>query len=300
MRKQMKKYYGGVEAGGTKFICIVAAGPGEILAQERFPTTRPEETIGKTIAFFRPFVDSKQIDAVGIASFGPVDLNEKSKTYGFITSTPKPGWAQADLVGSIQRGLGVSCAFDTDVNAAARGEYYWIPENRDLDPLLYITVGTGIGVGAIVNGKTLHGLIHPEAGHMFIPHDRTADPFPGVCPFHEDCLEGLATGPSMAKRWGQPAETLPDDHPGWDLEAKYLGYMISNLILNFSPKRIVLGGGVPQHAGLIDKVRKNVQQQINGYVRSPKVLEQIDQLIVPPALGNQAGVMGAIALAIPE
>ncbi len=296
----MNTYYGGVEAGGTKFICIVAAGPDEILAQERFPTTRPEETIGKTVEFFSPFIDSKQLDSIGIASFGPVDLDPKSKTYGFITTTPKPGWAQTDLLGSIQRGLGVPCAFDTDVNAAAQGEYYWNLENRDLDPLLYITVGTGIGVGGIVNGKTLHGLIHPEAGHMFLPHDRTADPFPGVCPFHGDCMEGLASGPAMAKRWGQPAETLPDDHPGWDLEAWYLGYMISNLIFNFSPKRIVLGGGVPQHSGLIEKVRKNIQQQLNGYIRSPKILEKIDELIIPPTLGSQAGVMGAIALAIAQ
>lgn len=294
----MKKYYGGVEAGGTKFICIVASGPDEILAQERFPTTNPTETIGKTIEFFQPFVKSKQLDAIGIASFGPVDLDTQSKTYGYITTTPKPGWAQADLLGSIQRALGVPCAFDTDVNAAAQGEYFWIPDNHGLDPFLYITVGTGIGVGVIVNGKTLHGLIHPEAGHMFIPHDRLADPFPGVCPFHEDCMEGLASGPSMANRWGQPAETLPNDHPGWDLEARYIAYMISNLILNFSPKRVVLGGGVPQHFGLIEMVRTYVQQQINGYVRSPKVLENIDQLIVSPALGNRAGVMGAIALAI--
>jgi fructokinase len=296
----METYYGGIEAGGTKFVCVVASGPDKVLAQERFPTTSPAETIGRTINFFKPFVDSKQVGSIGIAAFGPVDLDKKSKTYGYITTTPKPGWAQTDLLGSIRRALNVPCGFDTDVNAAAFGEYYWVPENRDLDPLLYITVGTGIGVGGIVNGRTLHGLIHPEAGHMFIPHDRTVDPFPGVCPFHEDCMEGLASGPSMAKRWGQPAETLPDDHPGWDLEAKYIGFLISNLLLNFSPKRVILGGGVPQHAGFIPKVRKLVQQQLNGYIQSPKVTETIDELIVPPALGSQAGVMGAIALARTE
>jgi fructokinase len=293
----MKKYYGGVEAGGTKFVCIVASGPDDILAQERFPTTDPIETIGKTVEFFQPFVESKQVDAVGIAAFGPVDLDPRSKTFGYITSTPKTGWAQTDLLGSVQKALGVPCAFDTDVNVAAQGEYYWIPENRELDPLLYITVGTGIGVGGIVNGRTLHGLIHPEAGHMFIPHNRAEDPFPGVCPYHDDCMEGLASGPSMAKRWGQPAETLPDDHPGWDLEGEYIGYMISNLVLNFSPKRIVLGGGVPQHFGLIEKVRSNVQKQLNAYIRSPKILDHIDDFIVPPALGSRSGVMGAIALA---
>ena len=249
------KYYGGIEAGGTKFVCVVASGPDNILAQERIPTTRPQETIAKTIEFFKPFVESKQLDSIGIASFGPVDINPSSNTYGYITTTPKPGWAQADLLGPIKKTLGIECAFDTDVNAAALGEHYWVPENRELDPLLYITVGTGIGVGYIVNGKTLHGLIHPEGGHAFIPHDRTVDPFPGVCPYHGDCMEGLASGPAMAARWGQAAETLPDNHPAWELEAKYLAYMISNLILNFSPKRVVLGGGVPQHAGLIEKIR---------------------------------------------
>ena len=293
----MGKYFAGIEAGGTKFVCTVASGPGEVIAQERFPTTTPVETIGRTIQFFQPYTEKGELISAGIATFGPVDLDQKSDTYGYITSTPKPGWAQADLLGAIKRALNVPCGFDTDVNAAAFGEYYWIPENRELDPLLYITVGTGIGVGGIVNGRTLHGLIHPEAGHMFIPHDRTVDPFPGVCPFHEDCMEGLASGPSMAKRWGQPAETLPDDHPGWDLEAKYIGFLISNLLLNFSPKRVVLGGGVPQHAGFIPRVRKLVQQQLNGYLQSPKVTDTIEELIVPPALGNQAGVMGAIALA---
>jgi fructokinase len=294
------KYYGGIEAGGTKFVCVVASGPDDILAQERIPTTKPQETIGKTIEFFRPFVKAKQLDSIGIASFGPVDINPKSSTYGYITTTPKPGWAQTDLLGPIRKTLGIECSFDTDVNAAALGEYHWVPENRDLDPLVYITVGTGIGVGYIVNGKTLHGLIHPEGGHAFIPHDRTADPFPGVCPYHGDCMEGLASGPAMAARWGLPAEVLPDEHPGWDLEAKYLAYMISNLILNFSPQRVVLGGGVPQHVGLIEKIRANVYQQINGYIRSSKVLEHIDQYIVPPTLGNRAGVLGAIALAIPQ
>lgn len=292
------KYYGGIEAGGTKFVCVVASSPDHIIAEERFPTTTPHETIGRTIDFFRPYVETKQLDSIGIASFGPIDLNPKSSTYGYITTTPKPGWAQADLLGPITKSLGVDCTFDTDVNAAALGEHYWIPENRDLDPLLYITVGTGIGVGYIVNGKTLHGLIHPEGGHMFIPHDLAADPYTGFCPYHGDCMEGLASGPAMAARWGQAAETLPDNHPGWELEAKYLAYMISNLTLSFSPQKVVLGGGVPQHKCLFEMVRLNVKKQINGYVRSKKVIEQIDEFIVPPALGNRAGVMGAIALAI--
>lgn len=293
----MKKYFGGIEAGGTKFVCNVASGPDDVLADKRFPTTDPVETIAKAIAFFQPYIEKKQVEAIGIAAFGPVDLDARSKTFGYITTTPKPGWAQVDLLGTIQRALRVPCAFDTDVNGAAQGEYYWNLENRELDPLLYITVGTGIGVGGIVNGKTLHGLIHPEAGHMFIPHNRETDPFPGACPYHEDCLEGLASGPSMAKRWGQPAETLPDDHPGWNLEAMYIGYLISNLVLTLSPKRIILGGGVPQHPGLVEKVRSDVKEQLNGYIQSQKIMATIDEFIVPPSLGSRAGVMGAIAMA---
>ncbi|NLF51267.1 MAG: ROK family protein [Leptolinea sp.] len=293
----MKKYFGGIEAGGTKFVCNVASSPDDVLADKRFPTTDPVETIAKAIAFFQPYIEKKQVEAIGIAAFGPVDLDARSKTFGYITTTPKPGWAQVDLLGTIQRALRVPCAFDTDVNGAAQGEYYWNLENRELDPLLYITVGTGIGVGGIVNGKTLHGLIHPEAGHMFIPHNRETDPFPGACPYHEDCLEGLASGPSMAKRWGQPAETLPDDHPGWNLEAMYIGYLISNLVLTLSPKRIILGGGVPQHPGLVEKVRSDVKEQLNGYIQSQKIMATIDEFIVPPSLGSQAGVMGAIAMA---
>lgn len=215
------KLFGGIEAGGTKFVCVVGHGPADLLAEARFPTTtNPAKTIRQAVDFFLPYARRGELAAVGIASFGPVDLNPDSPTYGYITTTPKPGWQHVDLYGGIRRGLNVPVAFDTDVNAAAFGEQYWLPENRSLDPFLYITVGTGIGVGVIVNGSPLHGLIHPEAGHFPIPHDRQRDPFPGVCPFHGDCLEGLASGPSMHKRWGQNAETLPDSHPAWDLEAE--------------------------------------------------------------------------------
>jgi fructokinase len=291
------KLFGGIESGGTKFVCMVGIDPDHILKEERFPTTTPHETLCKVSEFFLPYVKSGEIAAVGIASFGPLDLNQDSPTYGYITTTPKAGWSQVDLYGEIQRKLCVPVAFDTDVNAAAFGEQYWIPENRVLDPFLYMTVGTGIGVGVIVNGSPLHGLVHAEAGHFALPHDWQRDPFPGVCPYHGDCLEGLASGYSMGKRWGQSPETLPDSHPGWDLEADYIALALVNLIYAYSPRRIILGGGVPQHPGLFEAVRCKVKQLMNGYIRSSMLLDRIDNYILPPALGNRSGGLGAIAMA---
>ncbi len=292
------KLYGGIEAGGTKFVCVIGTGPQNILAEERFPTTTPDETIARSVDFFKRH--GGDLAAIGIGSFGPVDLDPQSPTYGYITTTPKPGWAQADLRGGIQRALNVPVAFDTDVNVAAFGEHYWIPQNRALDPLLYMTVGTGIGVGGLVNGQLLHGLLHPEAGHMLLPRDPQRDPFTGACPYHGDCFEGLACGPAMAKRWGQPAETLPSDHPAWQLEAHYIALAVMNLTLMVSPQRIVIGGGVMQQTGVIDMVRREVVQLLNGYLQSDRITRDIDQFIVPPALGNQSGMLGAIALALVE
>lgn len=292
------KLYGGIEAGGTKFVCVVGSGPDNIVAEERFPTTTPDETIARSVDFFKRH--GHDLAAIGIGSFGPVDLNPHSPTYGYITTTPKPGWAQADLRGGIQRALNVPVAFDTDVNAAALGEHYWVPENRALDPLLYMTVGTGIGVGGFVNGQLLHGLLHPEAGHMLLPRDPQRDPFAGACPYHGDCFEGLACGPAMAKRWGQPAETLPADHPAWQLEAHYIALAVMNLTLVVAPQRMVIGGGVMQQAGLIENVRSEVVQLLNGYLQTDRITRDIDHFIVPPALGNQSGMLGAIALAMLE
>lgn len=294
----MTRLYGGIEAGGTKFVCVIGSGPLEIIAETRFPTTQPDETIQEAIEFFEPYTRGGELAAVGIASFGPVDLNPASPTYGYITTTPKPGWSQVNLRGRIQQALNLPVAFDTDVNTAVFGEHYWIPENRLLDPFVYMTVGTGIGMGILANGRVLHGLIHSEAGHLAIPHDLQKDPFPGICPYHGDCLEGLATGPAMAQRWGQPAETLPDDHPAWELEAEYISLALVNLIYTCSPQRIVLGGGVAEHPGLHEAVGRKVQGHLNGYIQSPMVLEKINDYIVPPALGNRSGVLGAIALAI--
>jgi fructokinase len=290
------KLFGGIEAGGTKFVCMVGTDP-DHLSEERFPTTTPDETIGKVTRFFLPYANRGELAAVGIASFGPLDLHRDSPTYGYITTTPKDGWSRVNLYGEIRQRLNVPVAIDTDVNAAAFGEQYWVPENRSLDPFLYITVGTGIGVGAIINGAPLHGLLHAEAGHIALPHDRQRDPFPGVCPYHDDCLEGLASGLSMMKRWGQKPEYLPASHPGWDLESDYIALALVNLIYAYSPQRIIMGGGVSEHPGLIQAVRCKVRQFMNGYLRSSMLMERIGEYILPPALGNRSGGLGAIAMA---
>ena len=286
--------YGGIEAGGTKFVCAVASGPDDIQAEVQFPTTTPGETIGHTIDFLAPF--RAQLVAAGISSFGPIDLNPASPTYGFITSTPKPGWANTDLAGAVGRALDLPVGFDTDVNGAALGEHRW-GAAQGLDTFIYLTIGTGIGGGGMVGGKLMHGLVHPEMGHIRLPHDRDVDPFEGVCPFHGDCLEGLATGPALAARWGQRGETLPADHPAWPLEAHYLALGLVNLICTLSPQRIILGGGVMKERHLFPLIRAEVQELLNGYVQAPEILDGIDDYIVPPVLGGRAGVLGAIALA---
>jgi len=291
------KLFGGIEAGGTKCVCMVGNHPDHLLQEERFPTTTPGETIHKMIEFFLPYVKSRELAGIGIASFGPLDLNLNSPTYGYITTTPKAGWSHVDLYGEIQQSLNVPVAFDTDVNAAAFGEQYWIHEDRCLDPFVYVTVGTGIGVGVIINGAPLHGLVHGEAGHFALPHDWQGDPFPGVCPYHGDCLEGLASGFAMSKRWGESPERLAESHPAWDLEAGYLALALVNLIYAYSPQRIILGGGVSQHPGLLQLVHCKVHQILNGYVQSP-MLNRINEYILPPTLGNRSGGLGAIAIAI--
>ena len=238
-----------------------------------------------------------RLKALGVGSFGPIDLQRDSATYGCITSTPKPGWANTNLIGRLNSALDVPIAFDTDVNTAAFGEYRW-GATQQLESSIYLTIGTGIGGGIIAGGRPLHGLIHPEVGHMFVPHDRASDPFPGVCPFHQDCFEGLASGPALRARWGQPAETLAIDHPAWELEARYIALALGNLILSHSPQRIVLGGGVMQRANLFPIVRRDVQNILNGYVQTPAILVRIEDYIVPPGLGNRSGVLGAIGLAL--
>lgn len=289
-------YVGGIEAGGTKFVCAVGTGPDDVRAEARFPTTTPDETIGRALAFFREQEGRYgPVAAVGIAAFGPLDPNPASPTYGYITSTPKPGWANADLAGAIGRGLNAPVGFDTDVNIAGLGEWRW-GAAQGLDTFIYLTIGTGIGGGGVINGHLMHGLVHPEIGHIFLPHDRTVDPFPGHCPFHGDCWEGLASGPAIKARWGQAAETLSEEHPAWDLEATYIAYGLVNLITTVSPQRIILGGGVMGQERIFTLVRQRVQALLNNYVQHPAIIREIAAYIVPPGLGNRAGVLGSMAL----
>lgn len=289
----MSELYGGIEAGGTKFVCAVGGSPDTIEAEVRFPTTTPEETIEQAIAFFEEHLP---LASVGVSSFGPVDPDPASATFGYITTTPKPGWAHTDFAGAIGDALDVPVGLDTDVNGAALGEQRW-GAAQGLDTFIYLTIGTGIGGGGVINGGLMHGLIHPEMGHIRIPHDREADPYAGHCPYHGDCLEGLAAGPALEERWGQPAETLPAHHPAWELEAQYLALALNNFICTLSPQRIVMGGGVMEQPQLLPLVRQKVQELLNGYVQAPEILERIDDYIVPPGLGAKAGVLGAIALA---
>ena len=289
--------WGGIEAGGTKFVCAVGTGPDDLRAEARFPTTMPEESIGRAIAFFQQQQEEREpLAAVGIASFGPVDPDPGSATFGHITTTPKQGWAHTDFAGTVRRALHVPVGFDTDVNVAALGEHRW-GAAQGLDTFVYLTIGTGIGGGGMVNGKLIHGLVHPEMGHVRIPHDRDRDPFPGACPYHGDCLEGLAAGPALEARWGQQGETLPMDHPAWELEAEYLALGLVNIVCILSPQRIIMGGGVMDQRHLFPLVCARVRDLLNGYVQVPAILERIDDYIVPPALGSRAGVLGAIALA---
>lgn len=288
--------YGGIEAGGTKFVCIVGSDPDHISTETTVHTTTPTETIGQVIDFFLKVKEESSITAIGVGSFGPLDLDRTSRSFGYITNTPKLGWANTDLVGRIGRALGLPIVFDTDANAAALGEATW-GAAQGLDAVLYLTIGTGIGGGLIINGKPLHGLLHPEVGHMRVPHDWKRDPFPGTCPFHGDCLEGLASGPALLKRWGMPAQSLPSDHEAWTLEAQYIAAGLTNLVCAVSPQRIILGGGVMKLAELFDIIRGKAQELMNGYFDHKLFRDEITDYVVPPKLGNRSGVLGAMALA---
>ena len=291
------KLFGGIEGGGTKFICAVGTSPEDIRREERFPTTSPAETLDRSIAFFKQAeADFGQLSALGLACFGPLDPEPASPTFGFILPTPKPGWSNANVVGVLKSAFDIPIAFDTDVNGAAMGEWTW-GAAQDLDTFIYLTIGTGIGGGAMANGKLVHGLLHPEMGHISLPHDKARDPFEGICPFHKGCFEGLASGPAIEKLWGQKAETLPSDHPAWGLEAYYIASALSAFIVTLSPQRIILGGGVMAQDFLFPMIHQKVQEILNGYVQSPAVGDGIDTYIVPPGLGARSGLLGAIALA---
>ena len=287
------RLYGGIEAGGTKWVCAVGNGPSDMQETTTFPTSAPNETIARAVEFF---AGNGALTAIGIGSFGPIDVQPVSPTWGRITTTPKPGWADVDVVSALGTALAVPVAFDTDVNAAALGEHRW-GAAVGLETFCYITVGTGIGGGGMANGRLLNGLVHPEFGHIRIPHDREVDPFDGVCPYHGDCWEGLASGRSIEARWGWRPEELTSDDRVWALEARYLALGLVSVILVLSPERIIIGGGVMSHTKLLPRVRREVAGLLNGYLDTVEVGEDIDGYITAPALGSKSGVLGAIALA---
>ncbi len=288
-------FYGGIEGGGTKFVCAVGSDPENIVDEIRFPTTMPAETIQQVCDFFSPY--QRRLHGIGLGSFGPVDIDPNSPAYGFITTTPKPGWANTNILGMLREQLKVPITMDMDVAAAAMGEFKW-GASKGLDPSLYLTIGTGIGGGCIVGGKPFRGLVSLEMGHIRIPHDPELDPFPGACPYHGDCFEGLASGPAIQARTGKRAETLADDDPFWELEAGYIAYALANYIFTFAPKKLVIGGGVMQKSFLLEKTRWKVRELLNNYLKHELLTNNIEEYIVQPALGNRSGVLGGIALAI--
>lgn len=289
--------YGAIEGGGTKFICAIGSGPNNIRAEARFTTTTPEDTMGQVTEFFQQQEEKVgKLSAIGFACFGPLDPNPASPTYGYILPTPKPGWSNADVAGMLRKEFDIPITFDTDVNGAALGEWRW-GKAQGLKTFIYLTVGTGIGGGAYVEGNLLHGLIHPEMGHIFLKHDMEKDPFEGVCPFHGDCFEGLSSGVAIEKRWGMRGSQLAPSHIAWDLEADYIAQALATYSMAFSPQRIIVGGGVGSLGHLLPRVQKRTRELINGYVQSPAILEHIESYIVNPGLGARSGVLGAIALA---
>ena len=283
---------GAIEGGGTKFVVGVGTVDGQIEVMESFPTTTPEETMGKTVEFFR----DKGVSAIGFGSFGPVDLNTQSPTYGHIAKTPKPHWSDYDVVGHLKQHFDIPIGFDTDVNAAALGEATY-GAAKGLNSCLYITIGTGIGAGAVVEGKLVHGLTHPEMGHINVRR-HPEDTYAGKCPYHGDCLEGLAAGPAIEARWGVKAYELPEDHKAWEFQAYYIAQALMNYILIISPEKIILGGGVSKQRHLLPRIHEELRKQLNGYVHHPAILEHTDAYIVTPGLEDRAGITGSLALGV--
>lgn len=278
---------GAIEAGGTKFVCAVGDETGKIVERIQIPTTLPAVTMAKVITFFKKY----KIDAIGIGSFGPIDVNTDSDTYGYITSTPKPGWRDYPFVQEIRKALGVPVGFNTDVNAAALGEATF-GAAKGLDSCLYITVGTGIGAGAVVQGKLLQGLSHPEMGHILVRR-HPEDHYNGKCPYHSDCLEGLAAGPAIEERWGAKGIELVGRDEVWDMEGYYIAQALMQYILILSSKKIILGGGVMNQKQVFSYIQKYLQEILNEYVALP----ELSDYIVSPGLGDNAGIIGSLLLA---
>ena len=285
--------YGCIEAGGTKFVLGIARDANTVLRTARVPTTAPQETLGAALAFFAEGQAAfGRFDAIGIASFGPVDLDPLSPRWGRIAGTPKPGWRGIDLAGPFGSAFDCPVGFDTDVNGAVLAESLW-GAAAGTDVAIYVTVGTGIGGGALIEGRPVHGSRHPEMGHMLPRRHADDRDFAGICPFHHDCLEGLASGPAILARWGVPLCDLAVDHPAHAIVAWYLAQLVVAQQAMLSPRRIVLGGGVLGTPGLLDKVRAQAAELSGGYFGTGDYAD----LIVAPGLGDRAGLLGALALA---
>ena len=281
---------GALEAGGTKMVCAVGDEYGTIIKRIQVPTENPDVTMPRLIDFFL----HERIEALGIGCFGPIDPDKNSRTYGYITRTPKLAWRNYNIVKAFYDVLSIPIGFDTDVNGAAIGEAAW-GALCDCDVSLYITIGTGIGVGVCIGGRPLHGLMHPEAGHITLRRLEN-DCYKGNCPYHSDCFEGLASGPAIENRWGKKAYELKNNSETWEIESHYIAQAIANYILCYSPGRIVLGGGVMHQEQLFPMIRDKVQKYLNGYIHSEHVHNNIDSYIVPPALGDDSGIKGALRL----
>lgn len=281
--------YGSIEAGGTKFVCAVGNEKLEILERVSFPTTTPEETIPQVIAFFNQYKDD--LAAIGVGSFGPIDIRQTSDTYGYITSTPKLAWQNYNFLGAMKAAFNIPMAWTTDVNAAAYGEYAF-GNGQGKSSVVYYTIGTGVGAGALQDGKFIEGFSHPEMGHMLVvPHKD--DHFEGACPFHGNCLEGMAAGPAVEKRNGRKGQDIPQDDPFWEIEAEYIAQCAYNTTLMFSPEVIIFGGGVMKQRHMVEKVHAAFTRIMQGYVATPA----IEEYIVTPALEDNAGTIGCLALA---
>ena len=292
-----RKYFGAVEAGGTKFVCAIADERGMLRAEARFPTADPGSTLAAVSRFLLDrSKDIGPLSGIGIGCFGPIHLDKQAAKYGFIGNTPKRGWNNIDILGVLSSAFLCPVGFDTDVNAAALGEHRF-GSGKNAGSLLYVTVGTGIGGGVLVQGSPLHGLMHPELGHIY-PRRHVADTFAGVCPFHGDCLEGLASGPAIVARCGHELKDLDAGHPQWDLEADYLGQLCALSVLALSPQRIVMGGGVMIETRLFPLIRQRLLHWLGGYIDRNEILDAGDDYVVPAALGEHAGVLGCIALAV--
>jgi fructokinase len=285
---------GAVEAGGTKFVCAIGDETGSILAEARFPTLAPEATLAKVCDFLNSA--AVPVSAIGVACFGPVILDKRSRNYGFIGTTPKAGWSHIDMVGLMSRTFSCPVGFDTDVNAAAMAEQRW-GAARGTSNAVYLTVGTGIGGGVVIEGMPVHGLMHPEIGHIH-PRRHTLDAqFAGVCPFHGDCLEGLASGPAIVARTGKELQDLDPSHAQWQIQADYLGQLCAQLVLTVSPQRIIMGGGVMAQERIFPLLRARMLHWLGGYIDRSEILAHVDRYVVPAGLGARAGVLGALGLA---